>query len=213
MQVQAFQLSVKMEAVKLLLVAAALVFATSLSARAAPPEHPTLQGLRGLAFASSRNTMASGEGLWQLLRSCMTIPASVKLQQILQVDPPLEAASLGCSAGCTAVLDSPDTRLCTAFAARADARDDEMTLLAEADDGVPDEDSIDGDEADRIAFEAEVTTTPAATSSSEWPTFGIVGERQAALYYTTFLVFTALFLKNSAGSGRSQQARKSGSAL
>ena len=47
-------------------------------------------------------------------------------------------------------------------------------------------------------------------ASSKWPTFGIVGEKQAALYYTSFLVFTALFLKNSAGAARGQQAlRKS----
>ncbi len=53
---------------------------------------------------------------------------------------------------------------------------------------------------------------PKGTAALEWPTFGIVGEKQAALYYTSFLVFTALFLKNSAGAGRGQQAlRKSAS--
>ena len=90
-----------------------------------------------------------------------------------------------------------------------------MILLGEDDndDDAPEEAGIEGDEADRVAFEAEATTKLAAASSSEWPTFGIVGERQAALYYTSFIFFTALLFKNSASSGRGQQVRRSGSAL
>lgn len=33
--------------------------------------------------------------------------------------------------------------------------------------------------------------------TSSWPTFGLVGERQAALYYSVCLLFTVFFFKNS----------------
>ncbi|CAL8470303.1 g9845 [Coccomyxa elongata] len=35
---------------------------------------------------------------------------------------------------------------------------------------------------------------------SAWPKFGIVGERQAALYYSSFLVFTVFLYRNSGGA-------------
>lgn len=35
---------------------------------------------------------------------------------------------------------------------------------------------------------------------SAWPKFGIVGERQAALYYSSFLVFSVFLYKNSGGA-------------
>ena len=34
-------------------------------------------------------------------------------------------------------------------------------------------------------------------SASAWPTFGLVGERQAALYYGTCALFSVFFFKNS----------------
>ena len=34
-------------------------------------------------------------------------------------------------------------------------------------------------------------------STSSWPTFGLVGEKQAALYYGVCLLFTVFFFKNS----------------
>ena len=76
-----------------------------------------------------------------------------------------------------------------------------------------DDGSLEGDEADRLAYETGAAA--AESGSSEWPTFGIVGETQAALYYTSFLVFTALLFKNTAAPARGLQAplRKTGSAL
>ena len=34
-------------------------------------------------------------------------------------------------------------------------------------------------------------------SNSSWPRFGLVGEKQAALYYSVCLLFTVFFFKNS----------------
>lgn len=34
-------------------------------------------------------------------------------------------------------------------------------------------------------------------SASAWPTFGLVGQRQAALYYGACLLFSVFFFKNS----------------
>lgn len=45
---------------------------------------------------------------------------------------------------------------------------------------------------------------------SAWPKFGIVGERQAALYYSSFLVFTVFLYRNSANSRGANNLPKSG---
>lgn len=54
-----------------------------------------------------------------------------------------------------------------------------------------------------LSLDTERVTKEAASgkfwglSTANWPTFGVVGEKQAALYYSVCLLFTVFFFKNS----------------
>ncbi|BDA44339.1 hypothetical protein COCOBI_05-5230 [Coccomyxa sp. Obi] len=70
-----------------------------------------------------------------------------------------------------------------------DSKAEEQTIAVEEETGSAEGYTMEDSE------EQELTDEP-----SSWPKFGIVGERQAALYYSSFLVFTVFLYRNSGGA-------------
>lgn len=85
-------------------------------------------------------------------------------------------------------IEEADTETFEEFST-GDGKGDELTSSVEEEPGVDEEDAIEDSEDDELLEER-----------SAWPKFGIVGERQAALYYSSFLVFSVFLYKNSAGA-------------